>query len=67
MHTSIYQKWFSLENRKVAIEEAIKKKSKVEDLQDIVIRLEQENERLRIDNERLRLQMGHSLIKIELG
>ena len=66
MHTSIYQKWFSLENRKVAIEEAIKKKSKVEDLQDIVIRLEQENERLRIDNERLRLQMGHSLIKIEL-
>ena len=67
MHTSIYQKWFSLENRNVAIEEAIKKKSKVEDLQDIVIRLEQENERLRIDNERLRLQMGHSLIKIELG
>ena len=66
MHTSIYQKWFSLENRNVAIEEAIKKKSKVEDLQDIVIRLEQENERLRIDNERLRLQMGHSLIKIEL-
>jgi regulator of replication initiation timing len=51
----------------VAIEEAIKKKSKVEDLQDMVIRLEQENERLRIDNERLRLQMGHSLIKIELG
>jgi regulator of replication initiation timing len=38
----------------------------VEDLQDMVIRLEQENERLRIDNERLRLQMGHSLIKIEL-
>ena len=66
MHTSIYQKWFSLENRNVAIEEAIKKKSKVEDLQDIVIRLEQENERLRIDNERLRLQMGHSLMKIEL-
>ncbi|MFN5873915.1 MAG: integrase [Aphanizomenon sp.] len=66
MHTSIYQKWFSLENRNVAIEEAINKKSKVEDLQDIVIRLEQENERLRIDNERLRLQMGHSLIKIEL-
>ncbi|MBK1989445.1 integrase [Sphaerospermopsis aphanizomenoides BCCUSP55] len=59
MHTSIYQKWFSLENRKVAIEEAIKKKSKVEDLQDMVIKLEQENERLRIDNERLRLQIGN--------
>ncbi|TVP62804.1 MAG: integrase [Nodularia sp. (in: Bacteria)] len=57
MHTSIYQRWFSLENRKVAIEEAIKKKSKVEDLQDIVIKLEHENERLRIENERLRLQM----------
>ncbi|MBD2138708.1 integrase [Anabaena sp. FACHB-1237] len=59
MHTSIYQKWFSLENRKVAIEEAIKKKSKVEYLQDMVIRLEQENERLRIENERLRLQLGN--------
>jgi len=55
MHTSIYQKWFSLENRKVAIEQAIKKKSTVEDLQDMVIRLEQENQRLRIENERLML------------
>jgi integrase len=59
MHTSIYQKWFSLENRKVAIEEAIKKKSKVEELQGMVMTLEQENERLRIENERLKLQMGN--------
>ncbi|MBD2665722.1 phage integrase [Richelia sinica FACHB-800] len=59
MHTSIYQKWFSLENRKVAIEQAIKKKSKVEELQDMVIKLEQENEKLRIENERLRLQIGN--------
>lgn len=56
MHTSIYQRWFSLENRKVAIEQAIKKKSKLEELQEMVIRLEQENERLKIENERLRLQ-----------
>ncbi|QSJ17717.1 integrase [Nostoc sp. UHCC 0702] len=56
MHTSIYQKWFSLENRKVAIEQAIKKKSKVQELQDMVIELQQENEKLRIENERLRLQ-----------
>jgi integrase len=59
MHTSIYQKWFSLENRKVAIEEAIKKKSKVEELQGMVMTLEQENERLRIENERLRLEIGN--------
>ncbi|WP_242039680.1 integrase [Anabaena sphaerica] len=65
MHTSIYQKWFSLENRKVAIEEAIKKKSKSEDLQDMVIRLEQENEKLKIENERLRLEMGNqSLMRV---
>jgi regulator of replication initiation timing len=32
----------------------------------MVIHLERENDRLRIENERLRLQMGHSLIKIEL-
>ncbi|MFO0054905.1 MAG: integrase, partial [Dolichospermum sp.] len=66
MHTSIYQKWFSLENRNVAIEEAIKKKSKVEELQEMVIDLERENDRLRIENERLKLQMAHSLMKIEL-
>jgi integrase len=66
MHTSIYQKWFSLENRNVAIEEAIKKKSKAEELQEMVIHLERENDRLRIENERLKLQMGHSLMKIEL-
>ncbi len=57
MHTSIYQKWFSLENRKVAIEEAIKKKSKVQELQEIAIELQQENEKLRLENERLRLQI----------
>ncbi|HLP91084.1 MAG TPA: integrase [Nostocaceae cyanobacterium] len=59
MHTSIYQKWFSLENRKVAIEEAIKKKSKLEELQEMVIQLERENERIRIENERLRLQISN--------
>lgn len=59
MHTSIYQRWFSLENRQVAIEEAIQKKSNLENLQDMVIKLEQENKRLRIDNERLRLQIGN--------
>jgi integrase len=65
MHTSIYQRWFSLENRKVAIEEAIKKKSKVEELQEMVIRLEQENEKLKIENERLRLHRGNQdLIRI---
>ncbi|WP_066425538.1 integrase [Anabaena sp. 4-3] len=57
MHTSIYQKWFSLENRKVAIEQAIKKKSKVQELQEMVIALQQENEQLRRENERLRLQI----------
>ena len=66
MHTSIYQKWFSLENRNVAIEEAIKKKSKAEELQEMVIHLERENDRLRIENERLKLQIGHGLMKVEL-
>lgn len=57
MHTSIYHKWFSLENRKVAMEEAMKKKSKVEELQDMIIRLEQENKRLTGENESLRLHI----------
>lgn len=65
MHTSIYQKWFSLENRKIAIEEAIKKKSKVQELQDIAIALQQENEKLRLENEKLRLQIeNQQLIRI---
>jgi integrase len=57
MHTSIYQKWFSLENRKVAIEEAIKKKSKVQELQEMVIALQQENQKLKLENEKLKLQI----------
>jgi regulator of replication initiation timing len=50
----------------VAIEEAIKKKSKAEELQEMVIHLERENDRLRIENERLKLQIGHGLMKVEL-
>jgi len=57
MHTSIYQKWFSLENRKVAIEQAMKKLSRVEELQSLIIGLKRENEQLRVENERLRLQI----------
>lgn len=57
MHTSIYQRWFSLENRKVAIAQAISKRSQMEELQDMVMKLQEENERLRIENECLRLRL----------
>lgn len=59
MHTSIYQKWFSLENRNVAIEQAIKKKSKTEELQERIFQLERENQRLTFENEKSRLQMAN--------
>jgi len=59
MHTSIYQKWFSLENRNVAIEQAMKKKSKTEELQERIIQLERENQRLTLENEKSRLQIAN--------
>ncbi len=55
IHTETYQRWFSLDNRKRAINEALNKKNEVEMLRDEVQRLKLENEKLKIELERYRL------------
>lgn len=49
MHTKVYQRWFSLENRKQVMKSAINKKSRQE--------LEAENIRLMAENQRLKYQL----------
>ncbi|MGB7376994.1 MAG: site-specific integrase [Rivularia sp. (in: cyanobacteria)] len=49
MHTKVYQRWFSLENRKKVMKSAINKKSDEE--------LEAENIRLMAENQRLKSQL----------
>jgi hypothetical protein len=50
VHTQTYQRWFSLDMRKLAINQALSKRDEIE-----VIR--HENGKLRIENERLKLEM----------
>jgi hypothetical protein len=57
VHTQTYQRWFSLDMRKLAINQALTKRNEIE-----VIR--EENARLRIENERLKLEIEK--LKMEL-
>jgi integrase len=57
IHTQIYQRWFSLENRKKAIDEAQTKQGKIEHLESRILQLELENQRLKLELERSRLQV----------
>ncbi len=61
IHTKAYQRWFSLDNRKRAINEALAKKSEVEELRAEVGRLKLENEKLKIELERYKLNMSTHL------
>jgi hypothetical protein len=57
VHTQTYQRWFSLDMRKLAINQALTKRNEIE-----VIR--EENERLKLENERLKLEIEK--LKMEL-
>lgn len=52
MHTKVYQRWFSLENRKQVMKSAINKRSR-EDLEAENIRLMAENQRLKYQLDKL--------------
>lgn len=56
-HTRTYQKWFGRENRKIAINQAIAKKSQTELLEEKVSKLLLEIEQLKLENQRLRLDL----------
>jgi integrase len=55
-HTRTYQQWFGRENRRIAINQAIAKKSEVEFLKEKVSELTLEIERLKLENQKLKLE-----------
>jgi len=55
VHTETYQRWFSLDMRKMAINQALSKRSEIEEIKEENFRLKMENERLKIENARLKL------------
>jgi len=51
IHTQIYQRWFSLDMRKLAIDQALIKKSEIE-------QVKVENAKLMLENEKLKLELA---------
>ena len=56
IHTKTYQRWFSLDMRKLA-NQALSKRNEVELIKDENTGLKMENERLKIEVEKLRMEM----------
>ncbi|MBD2665716.1 XisA [Richelia sinica FACHB-800] len=57
IHTKTYQRWFSLDMRKLAINQALSKRNEVEGIKDENLLLKLENERLKLELEKLRMEM----------
>jgi hypothetical protein len=57
IHTQTYQRWFSLDMRKLAINQALSKRNEVELIKDENTGLKMENERLKIEVEKLKMEM----------
>jgi hypothetical protein len=62
VHTQTYQRWFSLDMRKLAINQALSKKNEVEMMREENIKLQLENERLKMQVEKLRMEMVYKRI-----
>ena len=56
VHTEIYQKWFSLENRRQVMNFAVENKDLVEELKKENYRLKIELEKVNLENKKLRMQ-----------
>ncbi|MEO1184543.1 MAG: site-specific integrase, partial [Cyanobacteria bacterium J06636_27] len=56
VHTEVYQKWFSLENRKKVMNFAVENKSLVEELQKENYKLKIEIKNLNSENKKLRME-----------
>lgn len=57
VHTQTYQRWFSLDMRKLAINQALSKRDEVEMMKDENVKLKMENEKLRLEVEKMRMEM----------
>ncbi|MBE9199944.1 site-specific integrase [Nodularia sp. LEGE 06071] len=57
VHTEIYQRWFSLDMRKLAINQALSKRNEAEVIREENGRLMMENERLKMELDKLRMEL----------
>lgn len=57
VHTQTYQRWFSLDMRKLAINQALNKRSEVDLIKEDNAKLSMENERLQLEIEKLKMEM----------
>ncbi len=66
VHTEIYQKWFSLENRRKVMTFAVESKRLVEELQIENEKLKIELEEVKLENERLSIKYGDNFFQASL-
>ncbi|NET02495.1 MAG: site-specific integrase [Sphaerospermopsis sp. SIO1G2] len=57
IHTKTYQRWFSLDMRKLAINQALMKRDEIELIKDENTGLKMENERLKLEVEKMKMEM----------
>lgn len=57
VHTQTYQRWFSLDMRKLAINQALSKRDEVELIREENTKLKMENDKLRLEIEKLKMEM----------
>ncbi|MBH8573787.1 site-specific integrase [Nostocaceae cyanobacterium CENA369] len=57
VHTQTYQRWFSLDMRKLAINQALTKKNEVELIKEENTRLRMENEKLKLEVDKLKMEL----------
>lgn len=57
VHTQTYQRWFSLDMRKLAINQALSKRNEVELIREENTKLRMENDKLRLEIEKLKMEM----------
>lgn len=57
VHTQTYQRWFSLDMRKLAINQALSKRDEVELIREENAKLRMENEKLKLENEKLKMEI----------
>jgi hypothetical protein len=57
VHTQTYQRWFSLDMRKLAINQALSKRDEVELIREENAKLRMENEKLKLEIEKLKMEI----------
>lgn len=67
VHTQTYQRWFSLDMRKLAINQALNKKNQIEEIKEENTNLRMENERLKLEIEKLRIENQEKFKSKELS